>query len=59
MRCASVTCWRSKTEMLPLFGPVLVSLQDPLLLRWHARWTGVMLMRRLRAVRMASRRASR
>jgi hypothetical protein len=45
--------------MLPLFGPVLVSLQDPLLLRWHARWTGVMLMRRLRAVRMASRRASR
>ena len=41
--------------MLPLLGLV----QDPLLLRWHARWTGVMMMRRLRAVRMASRRTPR
>ena len=55
MRCAKTICWRWKTEMLPIFG----LLQDPMLLRWHARWTGNMVMRRLRAVRMASARRAR
>jgi hypothetical protein len=45
--------------VLPLFGPVLVSLQDPLLLRCHARWTGTMLMRRLRDMRLAALRRPR
>ncbi len=41
--------------MLPLFGLV----QDPLLLRWHARWTRHMLMTRLRHLRLASQRLPR
>jgi hypothetical protein len=42
--------------MLPLFGPMLVSLQDPLVLRCHARWTKVMA---LRVMRLAARRRAR
>lgn len=42
--------------MLPLFGPVLVSLQDPLLLRWHAFWTRHVVVTRLRALRAGSKR---
>jgi len=45
--------------MLPLFGPVMISLQDPLLLRWHARWTRHMVMQRLRHLRLASQRLPR
>lgn len=41
--------------MLPLLG----LLQDPLLLRWHARWTAHMAAQRLHKLRLASRRKGR
>jgi hypothetical protein len=42
--------------MMPLFASVLASLLDPLLLRWHARWTRHAVMMRLRSLRLGSKR---
>lgn len=47
MRCASSICLRWKTDMFPLLG----LMQDPLLLRWHARWTRHVVVMRLRKLR--------
>jgi hypothetical protein len=42
--------------MLPLIGLMQQTLQDPLLLRWHARWTRHILVTRLRTLRRVSAR---
>lgn len=39
-----------------LLGSLLVSLQDPLLLRWHARWTAHVAAQQLRNLRLVSSR---
>lgn len=49
MRCASCTCLRWKTDVLPLLG----LMPHALVLRAHAKWTRAMLMR---AIRRAARR---